>query len=322
MIRSRITGVGAYLPKRIMDNHELATLVDTSDDWIKDRTGIHQRHIAAEGEYTSDLATKAAQAAIAQAGIDPTIIDLIIVATETPDRTMPATAAITQHKLGLAGCAVMDIHAACSGFVYGLWNADNAIRAGQAKCVLVIGAETFSRLLDWEDRNTCILFGDGAGAVILQAQEGEDASAPGILATRIYADGSLQDLITTTGGVSTTQTTGVTLMKGREVFRHAVTKMCNALEVVLDDAQLKQGDIDLVVPHQANARIIAAIAQRLDMPDEKVVYSVDKHANTSAASIPLALDVAVKDGRVSEGKIIALQALGAGLTWGACLIRW
>lgn len=318
MIRSRITGTGAYLPSRIVTNHELAQRIDTNHDWIVERTGIHQRHIAAEGEFTSDLAAAAARHAIANAGIAPETIDMIILATETPDDTMPSCAATTQHKLGLSQCPSFDIHAACSGFLYALSLADNTIRAGQARTILVIGAETFSRIVDWNDRGTCILFGDGAGAAILQAEEGTH----GVYSTRLFADGSHGKILATDGGISRTQKAGFIHMEGKEVFKHAVQKMTDALQQVLQAENLTSSDLDWLVPHQANRRIIEAIGTRLPIAAEKVIMTLDQHANTSAASIPLALHHAVSAGKIKPGQWVALQALGAGLTWGACLIKW
>lgn len=318
--RSVITGLGHYLPAKVLTNDELAQRVETSDEWIRERTGIEQRHIAADGEVTSDLAAAAAKEALANAGLKADDIDLVLVATGTPDDTMPATAVHTQHKLGMTRGAGFDLQAACSGFVYGLHTADAFLRAGSAKRVLVIGAETFSRVVDWNDRGTCILFGDGAGAVVVEAST--DEKTRGILHSEICSDGQYAPLLCTTGGVSRTQTTGVLTMQGREVFRHAVAKMSEAVERSLVATGLAKSDIDYVVAHQANARILSSVADKLGVPHEKALMSVDKHGNTSAASIPLALAVAQQKGQLEKGQLLALPALGAGLTWGNCLLRW
>lgn len=321
--RAVITGWGAYLPERIVTNDMLAETVDTNDAWIRERTGICQRHIAAEGEFTSDLAAHAGRKALARAGVKPEMVDLVIVATSTPDDTLPATAAKVQHKLGITGGAAFDINAVCSGFLYGLSTADAFIACGKARTVLVIGAETYSRILDWNDRGTCILFGDGAGAVLLQAQEGKgDTRDRGILITDIYSDGQYAPLLGSTGGVSTTQQAGYIFMHGKEIFRHAVAKMAESVERNLATTGLALDDIDWLVPHQANMRILQSTAKRLNIPDERVILTVDKHANTSAASIPLALSLAADEGKFSPGDLIATPALGAGLTWGSGLIRW
>lgn len=321
--RAVITGWGSYLPANVVTNDDLAKRIDTSDEWIRERTGICQRHIAAEGELTSDLAAAAGRKAMERAGVSPQDIDLVIVATSTPDDTIPATAAKVQYKLGILQGAAYDINAVCSGFLYGLGNADAFISSGKAKTVLVIGAETFSRVLDWEDRTTCILFGDGAGAVVLQAQEDKgDASDRGILFTELRSDGTYADLLRTDGGVSTNQKSGVLFMQGKEVFRHAVAKMADSVEFSLQQAGLTLDDVDWLIPHQANMRILQSTAKRLNIPDERAILTVDKHANTSAASIPLALALAADEGKFTPGDLIATPALGAGLTWGSALIRW
>lgn len=330
-IRSEILGCGSYLPERCVSNDELAKTVDTSDEWIRSRSGIGQRYIAAEGEFTSDLAFHAATRALEHAGVDASELDLVIVATTTPDNTFPSTAAKVQHKLGMTNGAAFDIQAVCSGFVYGLAVADNFIRVGQAKTVLLIGAETFSRILDWNDRSTCVLFGDGAGAVVMRASEEEVTkggngkghnSGRGVLSTHIHSDGSNYDILYVDGGPSTTQTVGHVRMNGREVFRHAVTNLASIVDEALAANGLDRSDIDWLVPHQANKRIIDSTARKLGMSLDHVVLTVEKHANTSAASIPLALDTAVKDGRIKRGDLILLEAMGGGLTWGAGLVRW
>ncbi|MDP4575770.1 beta-ketoacyl-ACP synthase III [Qipengyuania sp. G39] len=320
MIRSVITGTGSALPANCVTNAELAERVDTSDDWIVERTGIRQRYIADEDEFTSTLATKAARAALEAAGIDASEIGLIVLATATPDHTFPATATQVQAALGCGGGIAFDVQAVCSGFLYALATADSMLRTGMAQKALVIGAETFSRILDWEDRTTCVLFGDGAGAVVLEAHDvAEDG--PGILASRLHAEGAHKDMLYVDGGPSTTGTVGHLRMKGREVFRHAVVNLADVLKEVLADTDLNAGDIDWVVPHQANARILDATARKLDLPSEKVVVTVDRHANTSAASVPLALDTAVRDGRIKQGDLVMFEAMGGGFTWGASLAR-
>ena len=323
MLRSVIIGTGAYLPEKVLTNDDLARIVDTSDEWIRTRTGIRQRHVAAEGELTSDLATKAAQAALDAAGVAPADIDLIVVATTTPDLTFPATATTVQEKLGITNATpAFDVQAVCSGFLYGLATVDAYLRAGMAKRALLIGAETFSRILDWEDRSTCVLFGDGAGAVVMEARPGEGTAADrGVLATRLHADGRYRDLLYVDGGPSSTQTVGHVRMKGREVFRHAVVKLAEVMEEVLADAGVVAADVDLVVPHQANIRILEGTAKKLGLPKEKVHVTVDRHGNTSAASVPLALDDAIRQGRVGEGDLVLLEAMGGGFTWGASLVR-
>lgn len=320
MIRSVIKGSGSALPARVVTNDELARQIDTSDEWIRERTGITQRHIAGEGETTSSLAIAAARAALADAGMDAGEIDLIILATATPDQTFPATATQVQDALGCNGGAAFDIAAVCTGFLYAFGTADSMIRAGMATRALVIGAETFSRLLDWEDRTTCVLFGDGAGALVLAAEE-VDEDGPGILGTRLHADGAHRDLLHVDGGPSTTGTVGKLRMKGREVFRHAVVNLAEVLEEVLVATGYTAADIDWVVPHQANRRILDATAKKLGLPPEKVVITVDRHANTSAASVPLAFDEARRDGRLKPGDLVMLEAMGGGFTWGASLVR-
>ncbi len=322
-IRAQATGCGAYLPARILSNEDLAKQVDTSDEWIRQRTGIRQRHIAAEGELTSDMGCKAARAALEMAQVPVDRVDLIICATSTPDETFPATATRIQHLLGITRGAAFDVQAVCSGFVFALSLADNFIRLGQAKTVLVIGAEIFSRILDWEDRGTCVLFGDGAGALLLQAGEGQGDSADrGLLSTHIYSDGRHHDALYVDGGPASTGTVGHLRMQGKEVFRHAVVRMAEAIDTALETNGLVPGDVDWLVPHQANRRIIESIGRRLDLPDERVVVTVDRHANTSAASIPLALNEAVGDGRIQKGNLILMEAMGGGFTWGSALLRW
>jgi 3-oxoacyl-[acyl-carrier-protein] synthase III len=316
-VRAVIKGTGSALPVRRVSNAELAEQVDTSDAWIVERTGIRFRHLAGEGETTVSLGTEAAKKALAAAGIGADQIDLIILATATPDQTFPASATKVQAALGIADCIAFDVAAVCSGFLYALTVADNMIRAGGAKTALVIGAETFSRILDWEDRATCVLFGDGAGAVVLQGESGE----AGIMATRLHADGRHNQLLYVDGGPSTTGTVGKLRMRGSEVFRHAVTNLASVMTEVLDIAGLKPEDIDWVVPHQANARILDATARKLGLDPAKVIVTVDVHANTSAASVPLALDIAVRDGRIKSGDLIVLEAMGGGFTWGACVAR-
>ena len=319
-LRSVLIGTGSALPKRVVSNAELAQTVDTSDEWIVERTGIRQRYVAGEGETTSTLATDAARRALAAAGLEPADIGLIVLATATPDQTFPATATQVQHALGCNGGIAFDVAAVCSGFLYAMGVADSLLRTGMAKRALVIGAETFSRILDWDDRTTCVLFGDGAGAVVLEAREvAEDG--PGVLATRLHADGKHNGLLYVDGGPSSTGTVGHVRMKGPEVFRHAVVNLAGVLREVLADQGLTAADLDWVVPHQANQRILDATARKLGLPPEKVVVTVDQHANTSAASVPLALDTAVRDGRIKPGDLVMLEAMGGGFTWGASLIR-
>lgn len=316
-LRAVIKGTGSALPRNRVSNAELAARVDTSDEWITERTGIKYRHIAEPDETTATLATDAARKALSSAGMTADDIDLIIVATATPDQTFPASATIVQHALGCNGGVAFDVAAVCSGFLYAFSVAESMIRAGSAKNALVIGSETFSRILDWEDRATCVLFGDGAGAVVLCGEVG----IRGALATRLHADGKHNELLYVDGGPSTTGTVGKLRMKGREVFRHAVTNLANVMTETLSAADIKAGDVDWVVPHQANARIIDATAKKLGLDPAKVVLTVDQHANTSAASVPLALDVAVRDGRIKRGDIIVLEAMGGGFTWGASVVR-
>lgn len=319
MIRSVVKGTGSALPERMVSNDELAKTVDTNDEWIVERTGIRSRYIAGEGETTGTLATLAARRALEASGIAPGEIDLIVLATATPDQTFPATATKVQAELGCTGAA-FDIAAVCSGFIYGLTVADSMLRTGMAKNALVIGAETFSKILNWDDRTTCVLFGDGAGAVVLRAEDVAD-DGPGILVSRLHSDGQHNCLLNTDGGPSSTGTVGKVQMKGREVFRHAVVNLAEVLQEVLKEAGIQASSVDWVVPHQANARILDATARKLGLPMEKVVVTVDRHANTSAASVPLALDVAVRDGRIKPGDLVMLEAMGGGFTWGASLLR-
>jgi 3-oxoacyl-[acyl-carrier-protein] synthase-3 len=321
--RSVVLGCGSFLPANAVSNNDLAKRVDTTDEWIVDRTGIRRRHFAAPGETTSDLALAAGRRALAAADVGVADLDLVIVATTTPDDTFPATATKVQAKLGMVRGAAFDIQAVCSGFIYALSVADNFIRAGQAKTILVIGAETMSRILDWNDRTTCVLFGDGAGAVVLQAAAGEGSNADrGILNTKIFSDGRLHDLLYTDGGVSTTGTAGHLRMQGREVFKHAVTNISAAIEASTREAGLGVGDIDWFVPHQANQRILDGTARKLDIRPERVISTVADHGNTSAASVPLALSVGVQDGRIKRGDLVLMEAMGGGFTWGAALLRW
>lgn len=323
VIRSVVAGTGSYLPEQILTNSDLEKTIDTTNEWIIERTGIKRRHIAADDEVTSDLAVNAAKKALESAGIDVAQIDLIVVATSTADQTFPSTATTVQRKLGITTGAAFDVQAVCSGFIYALTIADNFIKAGQAENVLVIGAEIFSRILDWKDRTTCVLFGDGAGAVVLKASTGEGENTDqGILASRIHSDGRYNDLLYVDGGVASTGTIGHVRMKGREVFRHAVVNLASVVGEVLDDLNMTSGDINWIVPHQANKRILDGTARKLKVSPDKVVVTVQDHANTSAASIPLALDVAVRDGRITRGDILILEAMGGGFTWGACLLRW
>ena len=321
--RSIIRGVGAYLPEKTLTNAELAKMVDTSDEWIQQRVGIKERHIAAEGQFTSDLAVAAAQQALAAAGMTPHDIDLIIVATTTPDYTFPAAATLVQMKLGMHHGMAFDLQAVCSGFVYAVATADSYLQNGLASRALVIGAETFSRLLDWTDRGTCVLFGDGAGAVIMERVEiAEGASDRGVLASALRSDGHHWDKLYVDGGPSSTKGVGHVRMQGPEVFRHAVGKITDVVYDTLDKAGYTVDDLDWFVPHQANRRIIDGAGAKLGLPPEKVVITVDRHANTSAASVPLALSVAVADGRIKQGDLVMLEAMGGGFTWGASLIRW
>jgi 3-oxoacyl-[acyl-carrier-protein] synthase-3 len=322
-IRSVVLGCGCYLPQRILTNAELAAKVDTSDEWIVQRTGIRQRHIAAEGEFTSHLAIKAAQAALANAGVDAQSIDLIVLATSTPDNTFPATAVAVQSALGINHGAAFDLQAVCSGFIFALANADNFLRSGAFKRALVIGAETFSRILDWNDRGTCVLFGDGAGAIVLDAQQQSGVKPDrGVLTTHLRSDGRHKSKLYVDGGPSSTQTVGHLRMEGREVFKHAVGMITDVIVDAFKASGITADDIDWFVPHQANKRIIDASAHKLHIAPQKVVLTVDRHGNTSAASIPLALAVAVADGRVKKGDLVLLEAMGGGFTWGSALLRW
>jgi 3-oxoacyl-[acyl-carrier-protein] synthase-3 len=319
MVRSVIRGVGSALPKRVMTNDDLSKVVDTTHDWIVERTGIHARHIAGEGETTRTLATAAAREALKAAGLDAREIDLIVLATSTPDNTFPATATLVQADLGIRQGMAFDLQAVCSGFVYALTTADALLKTGQAKAALVIGSETFSRILDWTDRTTCVLFGDGAGAFVLTAEEGEGER--GILASRLHADGRYNDKLYVDGGPSTTKTVGYLRMEGKEVFKHAVVNIASVMQEVLADANIPASAIDWFVPHQANRRILEGTARKLGISEDKIVLTLDRHGNTSAASIPLAFDVAVKDGRIKKGDLVLMEAMGGGFTWGAVLAR-
>ncbi|MEQ8434457.1 MAG: beta-ketoacyl-ACP synthase III [Oceanicaulis sp.] len=320
MIYSRIAGIGAFLPEKVMTNKAMEAIVETSDSWIRERTGIEKRHIAGDGEFTSDLATAAARRALAAAGLETGDVDLIVLATATPDLTFPATATIVQQKLGIEQGAAFDVHAVCSGFLYALATADNFIRCGQARCALVIGAETFSRILDWTDRTTCVLFGDGAGAAVLTAEEGDPAK--GVIKTHLRSDGRFKDLLYVDGGPSATKTVGHLRMQGNQVFRHAVTKIAGSMSELADMAGVDIADIDWFVPHQANQRILLGVSKKLGIPEEKVISTVAQHGNTSAASIPLAFDQAISDGRIKRGDLVLMEALGGGFTWGAALARY
>lgn len=323
MLRSVVIGTGSYLPSKVVTNEELSETLDTSDAWIVARTGIHERRIAADDQATSDLAYEAASRAVEAAGLTAEDIDLIVLATATPDSTFPATATRVQAKLGAHNAFAFDVQAVCAGFVYALSVADNFLQLGKAKRALVIGAETFSRILDWTDRGTCVLFGDGAGAVVIEAQESKGTTGDrGVLSCHLHSDGRLYDLLYVDGGVSTTQTAGHLRMAGQEVFKHAVTKLSAVLEEGLEATGLSSADIDWFVPHQANRRIIEAMARKLGITGEKVILTVGRHANTSAASIPLALDEGVKDRRIKRGDIVVLEAIGGGLAWGSAVIRW
>jgi 3-oxoacyl-[acyl-carrier-protein] synthase III len=317
--RSVIVGTGSALPPRRVSNAELSERVDTTHEWIVERTGIEARHIAADGETTATLATEAAKKALAAAGVEPQQVGLIVLATATPDQTFPASATRVQTALGINDCIAFDVAAVCTGFLYALSVADNMMKGGMADYALVIGSETFSRILDWEDRTTCVLFGDGAGALLLKAEETEDR---GVLATRLHADGRHNDLLYVDGGVSTTGTVGKLRMKGKEVFRHAVVNLADVLNEVLEAAGHKAEEVDWVVPHQANKRILDATAKKLGLDPARVIVTVDQHANTSAASVPLALDVAVRDGRIKQGDLIVLEAMGGGFTWGGAVVRY
>jgi 3-oxoacyl-[acyl-carrier-protein] synthase III len=325
---SRFVGCGSYLPEKVLTNDDLAQMVDTSDAWITDRTGIKRRHVAAEGQKTSDLAREAAIRALDYAGLKAAEVDLLVVATTTPDDTFPATAAKLQAQLGVGGGAAFDLQAVCSGFVYALSVVDAMIRAGQARTALVIGAETMSRIVDWQDRSTCVLFGDGAGAAVLRAENGITESEPrrnlrrGIISTHIHSDGALRDILYCASADPDIEGSGTIKMEGRDVFRHAVTNLAAVVNEALDANGLDAGDIDWLVPHQANRRIIDSTVRKLGLAPHKVVLTIEDHANTSAASIPLALDTAVRDGRIREGDLLLMEAMGGGLTWGAALARW
>ncbi|BBB99652.1 3-oxoacyl-[acyl-carrier-protein] synthase-3 [Bradyrhizobium japonicum] len=322
-IRSVVLGCGSYLPERVLTNAELASRIDTSDDWIVQRTGISERHIAADDEFTSHLAIKAAQAALAHAQVDAQSIDLIVLATSTPDNTFPATAVAVQHGLGINHGVAFDLQAVCSGFVFALATADNFLRAGTHKRALVIGAETFSRILDWDDRGTCVLFGDGAGAVVLEAQQHSGTTSDrGVLTTHLRSDGRHKAKLFVDGGPGSTRTVGYLRMEGREVFKHAVGMITDVIVDAFNATGFTAEDITWFIPHQANKRIIDASAHKLHIAPQKVVLTVDKHGNTSAASIPLALSVAVKDGRVKKGDLVLFEAMGGGFTWGSALVRW
>ena len=323
MIRSVIKGVGSALPARIMTNADISKIVDTNDEWIVERTGIRARHIAGEGETTRSLAVAASRKALDDSGMTAADIDLVIVATSTPDQTFPATATMVQADLGIMHGAAFDIQAVCTGFVYALTTADALIRAGQATGILVIGSETFSRILDWTDRTTCVLFGDGAGAFVLRAEQGKgDNSDQGILASKLRADGRFADKLYVDGGPSTTKTVGHLRMEGREVFKHAVNNISSVMQDVLTIADVEAADIDWFVPHQANRRILEGISKKLGISEDRIVITLDHHGNTSAASIPLAFDAALKDGRIKRGQLVLMEAMGGGFTWGAALARY
>jgi 3-oxoacyl-[acyl-carrier-protein] synthase-3 len=320
--RSQIVGCGGYLPERVVTNHELAEKLATSDEWIRQRTGIGERRIAASGELTSDLAICAARRALHRAGLGGDDLDLLVLATATPDHTFPSTASKVQAQLGMNRGAAFDVQAVCSGFIFALAVADNAVRLGQARTAMVIGAETFSRILDWTDRGTCVLFGDGAGAIVLKAVPESGGDGRGVLSTHLHSDGRQHDILYVDGGPSTTGTTGLLRMEGREVFRQAVQHLTEIVDEALAANGMTGADIDWLVPHQANSRIIDAIERKLGLPAGKTVLTIERHANTSAASIPLALDEAVADGRIRPGHLVLMEALGGGLTWGASLVRW
>ncbi|WP_210527576.1 beta-ketoacyl-ACP synthase III [Rubellimicrobium arenae] len=321
-IRATVTGVGHYLPDRLVPNSEFEATLDTTDEWIRERTGIERRHFAAPGQTTSDMGARAALAALAMAGREPGDVDAIIVATSTPDLTFPSAATMVQKAIGMTGGFAFDVQAVCAGFVYALTTANALMLAGQAKRVLVIGAETFSKILDWTDRTTCVLFGDGAGAMLLEIEEGDGSARDrGILATDLHSDGSFKDLLYVDGGIST-GAPGVLKMEGREVFRHAVAKLAQTAEAALEQAGLSGADVDWIVPHQANLRIIKATAQKMGVPMERVVVTVQDHGNTSAASIPLALSVGVGRGQIKRGDLLVMEAIGGGLAWGSVVLRW
>lgn len=323
MTRARAVGCGHYLPATVVTNDELAARIDTTDEWIRTRTGIRRRHVAADGEKTSDLAINAARAALANAKLTGPDIDAVVLATATPDQTFPSTATRVQHAIGMNGGFAFDLHAVCAGFIYGIANANSMIVSGMARRVLVIGAETFSRILDWNDRSTCVLFGDGAGAIILEASEGNGTAADrGVLGTCLHSDGAHNDILYVSGGPSTTRDSGVLRMEGREVFRHAVVKLAEVAEEVMEKVGVSGAEVDWIVPHQANLRIIESTAKKAGVPMNKVVVTVHDHGNTSAASIPLALAVAVTDGRIKPGNLLLMEAIGGGLAWGSALLRW
>jgi 3-oxoacyl-[acyl-carrier-protein] synthase III len=321
-VRSQVAGCGAYLPERVVTNHELASRLDTSDEWIRQRTGIGERRVAAPGELTSDLAVLAAERALSSAGMSGSDLDLLVLATATPDNTFPATAAKVQARLGMRRGAAFDVQAVCAGFIFALSVADNAVRLGQARTALVIGAETFSRILDWEDRSTCVLFGDGAGAVVLRAIPGVESNGRFILSNHLHSDGTQYDILYVDGGPSSTGRTGFLRMEGREVFRQAIHRLSAVVDEALEANGLTAADIDWLVPHQANSRIIDGMGRKLGLSADKIVVTIERHANTSAASIPLALETAVADGRIKPGHLVLMEALGGGLTWGASLVRW
>jgi 3-oxoacyl-[acyl-carrier-protein] synthase III len=321
-LRSQVAGCGAYLPERILTNHELAARLDTSDEWIRQRTGIGERRVAAAGELTSDLALRAAERALATAGMSGSDLELLVLATATPDNTFPATATKVQARLGMTRGAAFDVQAVCAGFIFALAVADNALRLGQARTALVIGAETFSRILDWDDRGTCVLFGDGAGAVVLKAVSAAARGGRYILSNHLHSDGRQYDILYVDGGPSSTCRSGFLRMEGREVFRQAVQHLSEVVDEALRANELSGADIDWLVPHQANSRIFDSIGRRLGLPPEKIVMTIERHANTSAASIPLALEIAVADGRIKPGDLVLMEALGGGLSWGASLVRW
>jgi 3-oxoacyl-[acyl-carrier-protein] synthase III len=321
-VRSQVAGCGAYLPDRIVTNRELAARLDTSDEWIRQRTGIGERRVAAPGELTSDLAFRAAQRALASAGMSGSDLDLLVLATATPDNTFPATAAKVQARLGMVRGVAFDVQAVCAGFIFALSVADNAMRLGQARTALVVGAETFSRILDWEDRGTCVLFGDGAGALVLKAVAAASSDKRFILSNHLHSDGRQYDILYVDGGPSSTRGSGLLRMQGREVFRQAVQHLSEVIDEALHANRLSAADVDWLVPHQANSRIIDAMGRKLGLPPHKIVMTIESHANTSAASIPLALETAVEDGRIRPGHLVLMEALGGGLSWGASLVRW
>jgi 3-oxoacyl-[acyl-carrier-protein] synthase III len=321
-VRSQVAGCGAYLPERIVTNVELADRLDTSDEWIRQRTGIGERRVAAPGELTSDLAIRAGEKALASAGLSARDLDLLVVATATPDNTFPATATKVQARLGMSRGAAFDVQAVCAGFIFALSVADNALRLGQARTALIIGAETFSRILDWDDRSTCVLFGDGAGALVLKAVSASSAGGRFVLSNHLHSDGCQYEILYVDGGPSSTRSTGLLRMQGREVFRQAVQHLSEVVDEALRVNHLTAADIDWLVPHQANSRIIDGMGRKLGLPPDRIVMTIERHANTSAASIPLALEAAVEDGRIKPGHLVLMEALGGGLSWGASLVRW